>query len=195
MSADSRGDVYELIIEAWRLERGEEELAKLPEDLLENVRKYVGEMKHQLKVSDRGTLAAELRESSLSATIKVVRELFELRLRKLIKAAIEGKPLQNLVGFEHRVYPRLISLIKEYRDNVEELTEAMAYQDWERVPSKYELVCFLRDMPEFVGIDLEHYGPFKAGDLAALPPENARNLEVAGIARVVKILQPGLKKR
>ncbi|MEM1655085.1 MAG: hypothetical protein QXU12_04915 [Nitrososphaerota archaeon] len=178
-------------MEAWRLEKGERDLARLPENLLEDIRKYIGSLKHQLRVSDKGTLTSELKEVFLEAVMSVVRELFELRLRKLIGAAVEEKPVENLLEFERRIYPRLVSLIKEYRDYVKELIEAVAYQNWERMPSKYELVCFLKDTPEFIGIDLESYGPFKAGDLAALPPENARNLELAGIVRVIKVLQPG----
>lgn len=194
MGSDSHADLYEALMEAWRLEKGEQDPAKLPEDLLENIRKYVGNLKHQLRVSDKGTLTSELKEVFLEAITRVVRELFELRLRKLIRVAIEEKPVENLLGFERRIYPKLVSLIKEYRDYVRELIEAVAYQSWERMPSRYELVCFLKDAPEFIGIDLESYGPFKAGDLAALPSENARNLELAGIVRVIKVLQPGARR-
>jgi len=190
MSSDSHRDVYESLMEAWRIERGEEGPAKLPEELLEDIRKYIGGLKHQLRVSDRGTLTSELREVFLEAVMRIVQELFELRLRKLVEAAVEEKPLENLIGFERRIYPRLVSLVKEYRDCIEELIEAVAYQNWERIPSRYELVCFLKDVPEFIGIDLESYGPFRAGDIAALPSENARNLELAGVVRVIKVLQP-----
>jgi hypothetical protein len=194
MSSDSHGDLYEALMEAWRIERGEEGLAKLPEELLEDIRKYIGSLKHQLRVSDRGTLTSDLREVFLDAVTRIVRELFELRLRKLVEAAVEEKPLENLIGFERRIYPRLVSLIKEYRDCVGELVEAVAYQNWEKMPSRYELICFLKDAPELIGIDLESYGPFKAGDIAALPSENARNLELAGVVRVIKVLQPGTRK-
>ncbi|MEM2188119.1 MAG: hypothetical protein QW330_01240 [Nitrososphaerota archaeon] len=191
MSSSPHADLYEALMEAWRLEKGERDPARLPENLLEDIRKYIGSLKHQLRVSDKGTLTSELKEVFLEAVMSVVRELFELRLRKLAGAAVEEKPVENLLEFERRIYPRLVSLIKEYRDYVKELIEAVAYQNWERMPSRYELVCFLKDTPEFIGIDLESYGPFKAGDLAALPPENARNLELAGIVRVIKVLQPG----
>ncbi len=194
MSSGSHADVYEALIEAWRIEKNEGAPAKHPEDFLENIRKYIGSIKHQLRVSDKGALTSELKEAFLETVTRAVRELFELRLRKLVKAAIEGRPLEGLFGFERRIYPRLVSLIMEYRDCVGELVEAVAYQNWERLPSKYEFVYFLKDAPEFVGIDLESYGPFKAGDLAVLPPENARNLELAGIVRVIKILQPGVRK-
>ena len=177
-------------MEAWRIERGEEGPAKLPEELLQDIRKYIGGLKHQLRVSDRGTLTSELKEVFLETVTKIVRELFELRLKKLVEAAVEEKPLENLIGFERRIYPRLVSLIKEYRDCVGELIEAVAYQNWERIPSRYELVCFLKDTPEFIGIDMESYGPFKARDIAALPSENARNLELAGVVRTIKVLQP-----
>jgi hypothetical protein len=40
--------------------------------------------------------------------------------------------------------------------------------------SQLQLVRFLEDHPQLVGVDLKTYGPFRADDLATLPAENAR---------------------
>jgi len=190
MASNPDKDVYEVLMDVWRRERDEEKLAKLPDDLSQKLREYIGSMKHYLRISDKESLAFELRKAAVENVARLVQEIFELRLRKLIESAVKGKPLKNLFLFERGAYPRLVSLIKEYRENVRELIRAVAYQDWEKVGSRYEVVYFLKDVPQFMGIDLETYGPFKAGDLAVLPPENARNLELAGLARSIKVLQP-----
>ncbi len=194
MASNPEKDVYEVLMDAWRKERNERGLAKLPDDLAEKLREYVGSIKHYLRVSDRESLTFELREAAVEAVTRLVQEIFELRLRKLVESAIKGEALENLFIFERRIYPRLASLVKEYRESVRELVTAIAYQDWEKVGSKYEVVYFLKDAPQFVGIDLETYGPFKAGDIAALPPENARNLELAGLVKSIKVLQPKINE-
>jgi len=194
MLSNPEEDVYEALMNVWRQEKGEEKPSKLPDDLAEKLRGYIGSIKHYLKVSDRSSLTSELREAAVEAVTRLVREIFELRLRKLLESALKEEGLENLFMFERRIYPSLVSLIKEYRENVEELVAAAAYQDWEKLSSKYELVCFLKDVPQFVGSDLEIYGPYKAGDLATLPPENARNLELANIVRPIRVLQPKLRE-
>ena len=194
MLSNPEEDVYEALMNVWRQEKGEEKPSKLPDDLAEKLRGYIGSIKHYLKVSDRSSLTSELREAAVEAVARLVREIFELRLRKLLESALKEEGLENLFMFERRIYPSLVSLIKEYRENVEELVAAAAYQDWEKLSSKYELVCFLKDVPQFVGSDLEIYGPYKAGDLATLPPENARNLELANIVRPIRVLQPKLRE-
>lgn len=41
-------------------------------------------------------------------------------------------------------------------------------------------VRFLQEIPEFVGIDLKDYGPFKPNDTAEIPLENAILLILQG---------------
>jgi len=50
----------------------------------------------------------------------------------------------------------------------------------------YELVKITSDVPEFMGTDLEPYGPFEAGDEASIPEENAEILVNRGNAEVVE---------
>ena len=192
MANDPEKDVYEILNDIWRKENEEEGLAKLPEDLAEKLREYVGSIKHYLKVSDKETLSAEIREAAANAVTKLVQEIFELRLRKILRYVLRNEVPENLYGFELKFYPNMLKLIQDYRDAVREMATAAAYQDWEQIRSKYEVVCFLKDVSQIVGSDLKVYGPFKAGDIATLPLENARNLEMANIVRIVKVLEPKL---
>ena len=192
MTDDPEKDVYDLLNDIWRKEIEEEQPVKLPEDLAEKLREYVGSIKHYLKVSDKETLSAELREAAANTVIKLVKEIFELRLRKIIRAALRNEIPENLYGFELRFCPNLLKLLQDYRDSVREMATAAAYQDWEQIRSKYEVVCFLKDVSQIVGPNLEVYGPFKTGDIATLPLENARNLELSNIVRIIKVLEPRL---
>ncbi len=54
------------------------------------------------------------------------------------------------------------------------------------VEDGYELVKITSDVPEFMGTDLEPYGPFEEGEEAAIPEENAEILVNRGNAEVVE---------
>ena len=190
MAEGPEKSAYDILVDLWRREREEEGLAKIPEDLPERLREYLGGIKHYLRTPDKESLSAELKLAAADAAASLIREIFELRLNKLIKSALKESAPENLFEFEKAVYLKLVSVLREYRENVKELTTAAAYQSWERIASSCEVVHFLKDVPEFVGQNLESYGPFKAGDIASLPPEVARNLELANLARIIRVLQP-----
>jgi len=50
----------------------------------------------------------------------------------------------------------------------------------------YKIVEINSDVPEFMGTDLEAYGPFEEGDQAEVPEDNAEILENRGNAEVIK---------
>jgi len=194
MVEGSEEGVYELLIELWRKERESEKPVKLPEDLEQRLREYMGSIKHYLKVSDKQSLSTELKEAEMEAVNKLLNSLFELRLRKLLRMAERGEPLKNLLGFEEKIYLSLSKLIRDYKESVREIAMAAAYRDWAQLRSSYELVYFLEDIPtRIVGADLKTYGPFKRGDIATLPVENARALELRGAVKIFKVLEPAVE--
>jgi DNA replication factor GINS len=55
-----------------------------------------------------------------------------------------------------------------------------------REKPKSVLVRFVQEIPAIIGSDMNTYGPFKAEDIATLPPENARILIKQGAAMEVE---------
>ena len=51
-----------------------------------------------------------------------------------------------------------------------------------RVRARQVIVRFLRPMEQFIGVDMNKYGPFQPEDVATLPFENARSMIESGIA-------------
>ena len=45
-----------------------------------------------------------------------------------------------------------------------------------KIKQKKLLIMFIKSMEQFVGVDMYKYGPFKVGDVANLPFENALSL-------------------
>ena len=195
MDEGSGQSIYELLTSLWRRERESEELVKLPEDFGRRVQEYIGSVKHHLKVSDKQSLSFELKKAELEAVTSLLNELFELRLRKILNLVLqEGSP-ENLFDFESRIYLNLLESVKEYKRRVRELMVSVAYRDWREVESTLIPVYFLKEHDRIISSDRRIYGPFKPGDIAVLPSENAKVLEMKNIVRVLRVLEPKLEKK
>ena len=190
MDEGSGQSIYELLTTLWRRERESGELVKLPEDFAQRIQEYIGSVKHYLKVSDRQSLSYELKMAELEAVTSLLNELFRLRLRKILNLVLQESSPENLFDFESRIYLNLLESVKEYRRRVGELMVSVAYRDWREIKSNLIPVYFLREHEKIVGPDRKTYGPFKPGDIAVLPPENVKILEVRNIVRVLRVLEP-----
>ncbi len=47
-------------------------------------------------------------------------------------------------------------------------------------------MAFLQEIPKFVGIDMGHYGPYRAGDIATVPEDNAKLLVDKGAGEIIE---------
>ena len=190
MDEGSGQSIYELLTTLWRRERESGELVKLPEDFAQRIQEYIGSVKHYLKVSDRQSLSYELKRAELEAVTSLLNELFRLRLRKILNLVLQESSPENLFDFESRIYLNLLESVKEYRRRVGELMVSVAYRDWREIKSNLIPVYFLKEHEKIVGSDRKTYGPFKPGDIAVLPPENVKILEMRNVVRVLRVLEP-----
>jgi len=195
MDEGSGQSIYELLTTLWKREKESEELVKLPEDFGRRVQEYIGSVKHHLKVSDKQSLSFELKRAELEAVTSLLNELFELRLRKILNLVLQERSPENLFDFESRIYLNLLESVKEYRRRIGELMVSVAYRDWREVKSSLTPVYFLKEHDRIIGSDRKTYGPFKPGDIAVLPSDNAKVLEIKNIARILRVLEPKLEKK
>ena len=184
------GELYELLYELWIKEKEDSGLVELPKELEARIRDYVAQAKAYLKVSDKRSISARLREAELKMVKRLAEGLFTLRLEKILRYVMNGEVPENLYSHEHKLYESLRRTVAEYRERIQAMVEAAAYPDWRPIESRYELVSFLQDFPQIVGEDLETYGPFKRGDIAVLPPGNVRALESRGVVRRIRVGEP-----
>jgi DNA replication factor GINS len=80
---------------------------------------------------------------------------------------------------DNRVFEVIVAAIKG-RPKVLESISA-------RVRARQVIVRFLRPMEQFIGVDMNKYGPFQPEDVATLPFENARSMIESGIAVEVHV--------
>ena len=110
---------------------------------------------------------------------KLVEEIFERRRNKIVLAALRSgqKEPANMVPAEKTFYARIVKDINEYKGILSEPDKAKE-ENAGSVKAAIEkiMVRFLTQFPSIIGPDMVHYGPFKEGDTADIPADNARIL-------------------
>ena len=186
------GDVvitYEILYEILRKEKYRAELQKVDENFYASVIKYLQEklaiLESQAKKNSIfASTELEKTQTQLRNVIKILKELYEKRETKIIQFALFSSRSQNLqdtstmLPEEYALYCGLKDMFDTYRkgiiNNILEnkmpeikLVEQKDLKTEEKTDSK--LVLVLNDVPEFVGPDLNVYGPYKVGETQELP--------------------------
>jgi DNA replication factor GINS len=175
---------FELIRKIQREEQSVSKLTKLPEGFYKNVNSY---FQQKRKMADK-LGSTELKNIELLAS-----DIFNRRERKILNmvliAARTKIPPENLTEEEKVFFDALIGVVsKRRKEALAELleTEPVTKQEIEEVKIENKMsVVFNDDMEEFVGSDLTNYGPFKKGDTAEVPSDNAKLLMERGTAKEI----------
>jgi DNA replication initiation complex subunit (GINS family) len=110
---------------------------------------------------------------------KKVYEIFERRRNKLVFAALRSgqKELANMLPVEKKFYGKLAKDIEDYKEILSgEPAKESEDKTGVNTQVKKVKVKFLMPFPSIIGSDMVHYGPFKDGDVADMPLDNAKVL-------------------
>lgn len=133
---------------------------------------------------DAAELLAKIDEEHREAIRKKFYEIFERRRNKIVFAALRSaqKEPANMVPEEKRFYAKIAKDLEDYRA----ILSGGEGKPKENVPSRLDVkktrIRFLTQFPSIIGSDMVHYGPFKEGDSADLPSDNAKILIEEGAA-------------
>lgn len=177
----------------------QDELTELPESFLLQVRNYL-ESKKQISGEDREYRNAE----------RVFDKIVSLREDKIVRnakiAAKSGMSSETdrMLPFEQQLFRELKSVFEEHREEAESRTDPEGSYEFETddEPEEFEeedelneeedadeedyaTVKITASVPEFMGTDLETYGPFDEGEEVQVPEENAEILVNRGNAEEV----------
>jgi len=166
---------FEFIRKIQREEQREPGLSKLPENFFQKAKEYLEQKRNSAKKQGEKSISIEVKNAE-----RVLEDIFNRRETKIITHAImsarTGIPPQNLTDEEKKFFEFILESIKKRRERVLNIL-------LKKTKEETELVIFTEDVPEFVGVDLKTYGPFKKGEKAKLPKENAQLFIKAGKAR------------
>lgn len=160
---------YEALRKAVSEEKANNRLSKLPEGFFNEVKDYLEKKAKLHEKEDKW---------ELDSARNTLEDLLEVRERKVLMSALFGSRTgvipENMILAERTFFDKVVDLIKDFRQGKE--------KEMETGPIMTD-VEFIEDVAAFVGIDMENYGPFKKGDNAPIPKENARLLMKKGSAK------------
>ena len=193
--------VYDQVRKAWQAEADSDELKDLDDLRLGKMTSYLSRVRLLLaETSADDFLKADLLTQEAINLEFMLNDLLTLRKRKILNAALAlRRPLGSLTLAEEELYNRLVRGVEAH---TEFMRSALSGASSDRAFAQgaepaaasssdseveYISVVFLRPVERaFVGLDEATYGPFKVGDNAMIPMENARGwLHDGTAARVV----------
>ena len=191
---------YETLFDLLRREKGRSELQELEKTFYEDVTDY---LKEKNKTLDSGGITRGEREKikiQLKNIKKILRELYELREKKIINLATSKvRTNSNLIDTsklleeEKEFFKETCELFSKYKTKILETTlleeknpeEDKQQEIKEDVKEKEQTkttedeivtINILHDLPRFLGIDKKIYGPYKKGDTTKIPQATAKLL-------------------
>ena len=165
---------FEKIRELERNERDSKKLQKLPADVMDELRDYMGR-------KTKTTTSADIME--LENVKNTIRRFFELREQKILSGVLDtirtGLPLDNMTAAEEREFYEMVDVAKRFRESFfEELRKPVAEE-------KQSVYRVKKSLPEFVGPDMKTY-QLKENDVIVLPKELEEFLTKEGVVEKVE---------
>ncbi len=158
---------FEFIRKIQREEMSEPKLSKIPNDFYQKAKNYL-EQKKKIAEKKQDKLA----EREIKNVERLIENIFNRRERKMLDFALitvrTNLPPENLIEDEKELFESAVNMLRTQRDRVLSLLFKKT-----KLKLGIEKIEFTDDVEEFVGIDLNKYGPFKKGDTANIPKDNA----------------------
>lgn len=163
--------MFRVIYELWHKEQTSPAIQRINDSFYPDSMAYLHRLKEELEAPVVQPQRKQILSEELAQAESMLDELRKLRLEKISRAATGIIPLrrEDLSKEELHLYDSL-------RENIETY-----WRQTQKPPEPAEtgrkiLIRFLQEVPEFVGVDLNSYGPFRAEDVSAIPIENATQL-------------------
>jgi DNA replication factor GINS len=176
--------LYSELYKAWKSEITSEETQPLPEDFYQRAEAYLVATEQEDASMDEHTIKGRLLLKEKEIINQLLRELKEVRLRKLLALAQNGREINdaNLTEEERKLARAFAQSIEAFDQEKPRTKPAVSGETVE-----LSVLRFLQDIPEIVGTDLRIYGPYKKEDVGSLPNQNAVALVKQGVAKEIEV--------
>lgn len=178
--------MYNEIYKAWKSEKTSETVQPLAEDFFQRATAYLESLNEGSTSADENAVQGRLLIKEREVVKRLIQELKETRMRKLLNAAEKNASVDDavLVGEERALFQSLSASLAQFREGRVKVGEQPSALEPDM---KLTIVRFLRDIPEIVGVDLRIYGPYKKEDVGSLPSQNAQALAKQGAVEFIDI--------
>ena len=143
--------------------------------------KYISQLSDYVRKTDEKALKAKLTAGELERTLKLSKDLLNVRLQKILRLAESGggsEASQTDIEEEKEILKNVLEISKQYQSLCNKISAEVSGSTKSLVPTEPRMVLlrFLAGIPTIVGVDLKPYGPFRSEDIATLPLENGEIL-------------------
>ena len=198
---------YDALYEFLRKEKSSPELQKIDKNFFFDVIRYLKD-KQALLDSQKTkatifTLEVEKAQTQLNNVRKILKELYERRENKIIQIALFSSRLQekqdtsSMLPEELNLYKTLADTMSSHRTSILyrvmaatppelPITEPKDIKTDKKGSDEASLIRFVHAVPQFVGEDMNKYGPFEEEDVANLPSGVAKLLITKNRAEEIK---------
>jgi len=165
---------YETLRNIEHEEKNSVKLSKLPQDFLQEAMQYL---------QNKEAIANEKEdELELETARHRVESIMQIRERKILSFTLSfvrsGAIPENLMLEERELFNNIVKNLQDYQK------KRSVVMSGEKV--RLRAVAFIQEIPRFVGIDMGQYGPYKPGDIATIPEDNAKVLVDRGACEFVE---------
>jgi len=176
--------MYNELYKAWKSEITSQETQPLPEDFYQKAEAYLTGTEQEAISADEHTAKGRLLLKEKEVMKRLLRELKEVRLRKILASAQNGQEISsaNLTEEERKFAQGFDTSLQAFRE-----VRSGPIQPAPAETVEVSVVRFLEDLPEIVGTDLKIYGPYKKEDVGSLPSQNATALIKQGAAKEIQV--------
>lgn len=177
--------MYIELYRSWKSEKTSHVPQPLPSDFYQRTESYLKNLGEETTSSDTHTIQGRLLIKEKEIAGRLLDELREARLRKIIENAKNGNAIttDGLTDEEQDLANRLNNSLASFKEKQTETKKEQSSQ----TETDLVVVRFLQDIPEIVGVDLKIYGPYRKEDVGSLPAQNAQGLVRQGAARLIEV--------
>ena len=171
---------YNDIYEAARKERYSDKLQPIPKNFVVEVSKYLKEKKEVAsKEDDVFSDVIVKTKKQLENALTLFKELILRRRKKILnlilvaaETGISKQDYENMFAFEKELFEELMKNIEVSDKKIKGILGGKEKKEEE----KNDLVVFLDDVEEFMGLEGEKMGGYEKGQIANLPKQIAKIL-------------------
>jgi len=186
--------VIDKVYELWQQERTKKEITPISISFYSALRENMKEWEKRIE-EENNKLAKAILRKQYERTRYVIEDVIKIRTKKIIELVLRGREVTvNIAREELAFYDRLKKAYERYLKEIFSPEEVAFIEEDEEKERKtefeveYTIVRLIEDVNERItGLDGHFYGPFKKGDIAIIPKENAMGLTRHKIAEKIKI--------
>jgi len=165
-----------------RLERNTSKLVDVEEDFIDSLEAFVEEEKKNYLASLKNFSSSDAR--AFTNLKRIIEEIFLLREKKILNKALIASHTQEvedtkMAKQEKEIYKKMLNILNDHTALYKGL-----FGEKEKSDTLVE-VEILKDVPTFVGTDMNEYGPFTKGDKVGLPKKVSKLFVARKIAKEI----------